>query len=618
MRVAEPSAPVRSGPEWEPLEEANSAGGQEAGHGGAMRTASRPLPASPFAPASRCRPCALPAVVCGGKAGEKPSPLGGASTPKGAQTVGVVSRVNVQDHMMCPLFGRRWRGGNSYPGGGTEKQQPSGHQLRGRRAALWSGRFPRTPPPDATPYKAVPDTFPRGNRLQKDHPRVLLILPWLTTGGADKFNLDLVEQLTNRGCGITICTTREGDNSWLPKFAEFTPDIFTLGDSLGLSDYPRFLRDRIESRQVDVVLISNSELGYHLLPYLRSRCPDVTFVDYNHIVEEYWKNGGHPRSAVGYQELLDLNIVSSENLKKWMVGKGADASRIEVCYTNVDPHRWDPAKHSRSEIRRALGVPERLPLLLYAGRLCPQKRPRLFAKAMLELARQKVDFGCLVAGDGEERRFLEFFVWRHRLGKRVRLLGEVSNERMRELMAAADIFFLPSQMEGIALTLFEAMAMEVVPVSADVGGQSELVKPDCGFLILQGENELQEYVSVLGQLIESAELRASKGAAGRERILEHFTIDQMAGRMIELFSKAQELARTSPRPSVGRGLGLESATLAMEYTRLDRLAEELQSLSPIRRSRFWRLGQRAADTLPGWLAYELVRSVASKLQVREE
>jgi len=445
-----------------------------------------------------------------------------------------------------------------------------------------------------------------------------MILPWLTMGGADKFNLDLVEQLTNRGYGITICTTREGDNSWLPKFGRLTPDIFTRGDSLGLSDYPRFLRDLIESRQVDVALISNSALGYELLPYLRSRCPDVTFVDYNHIVEEYWKNGGHPRSGVAYQELLDLNVVSSQHLKEWMVDKGADASRIEVCYTNIDPQRWDPAKHSTSQIRRALGVPERLPLLLYAGRLCEQKRPRFFAKVMLELARKKLDFVCLVAGDGEERRFLEYFVLRHRLGKRVRLLGGVSNERMRELMAAADIFFLPSQWEGIALTLFEAMAMQVVPVSADVGGQSELVTPDCGFLIPQGENELQEYVSVLGQLIESAELRASKGAAGRQRILEHFTIDQMAGRMIELFSKARELARTSPRPAVGRGLGLESATLAIEYTRLDRLAEELQSLSPIRRSRFWRLGQRAVDTFPGWLIYEAVHAIARKLGARDE
>jgi len=500
----------------------------------------------------------------------------------------------------------------------AERQRAFAQQLRQKYPSLWTGGFPHIVPRWHMPYDSVPDTLPCSNQLRKDRPRVLMIVPWLTMGGADRFNLDLAEQVVARGFEITICAAEEGDNSWLPQFARLTPDIFILHHFLRLTDYPRFLRYLIQSRQVDVVLVSNSELGYQLLPYLRSRCPQVTYVDYNHMEEEYWKNGGHPRSGVGYQELLDLNVVSSQHLKEWMVDKGADASRIEVCYTNIDSERWDPAGYSRSEIRQELAVPEEVPLILYAGRLCEQKRPRFFATVMLELARRKPDFQCLVAGTGPEQRFLEIFILRYRLGRHVHLLGRVSNERMREFMAAADIFFLPSQWEGIALTLFEAMAMQAVPVSADVGGQSELVTPDCGFLIPQGENELQEYVSVLKQLIESAELRASMGAAGRQRILEHFTIEQMAERMIGLLNRAQELSKVSPRLTVGKGLGLECATMAIEYTRLDRLAEELQSLSPIRRSRFWRLGQRAVDTFPGWLIYEAVHAIARKLGARDE
>jgi glycosyltransferase involved in cell wall biosynthesis len=443
-----------------------------------------------------------------------------------------------------------------------------------------------------------------------------MILPWLTMGGADKFNLDLVEQLTNRGYEITICTTRESDNSWLPHFAKLTPEIFTRDDWPDLSDYPHLLGNLIESGEIDLVLTSNSTLGYQLLPYLRSRCVGVTFVDYNHIREEYWRDGGHPRSAVAYQELLDLNIVSNRDLKEWMVQRGADASRIELCYTNIDPARWDPARYSRSKIRRSLAVPQDVPLILYAGRLCEQKRPRLFARILLQLVRQKLDLRCLVAGAGPEQRFLEAFMLRHRLGGRVRLLGGVSNRRMRELMAAADIFLLPSQWEGIAVTLYEAMAMEVVPVSADVGGQRELVTPDCGFLVSQDENELQEYASTLRQLLESPELRAKMGGAGRRRIREHFRSNQMGERMIALLDHAQSLSKASPRHAVGGELGLESAALAIEYARADRLAEELGSLAPIKRSRVSRLARRAADTLPGWVIYELVRAVASKLQRR--
>nr|NIN63276.1 hypothetical protein [Anaerolineae bacterium]NIN93584.1 hypothetical protein [Anaerolineae bacterium]NIQ76670.1 hypothetical protein [Anaerolineae bacterium] len=106
-----------------------------------------------------------------------------------------------------------------------------------------------------------------------------------------------------------------------------------------------------------------------------------------------------------------------------------------------------------------------------------------------------------------------------------------------------------------------------------------------------------------------------KGAAGRRRIVEHFTTDQMGERMVELFHKAQEFASASPRPAVAKGLGLESTILAIEYARLDEQAEELQS--PIRRSRFWRLGQRAVETLPGWLIYEAVHAIARRLGHRQ-
>ena len=66
------------------------------------------------------------------------------------------------------------------------------------------------------------------------------------------------------------------------------------------------------------------------------------------------------------------------------------------------------------------------------------------------------------------------------------MLGGVPNEKMRDLLAAADIFFLPSRWEGIALAIYEAMSMGVAVVGAIVGGQAELVTPECGVLIPRG------------------------------------------------------------------------------------------------------------------------------------
>src|SRR5690606_15433256 len=115
------------------------------------------------------------------------------------------------------------------------------------------------------------------------------------------------------------------DNRWHREFAKFIREIFHLPEFLPVEDWPRFLRFMLESRQPDLVLISHSELGYQLLPFLRTCAPQCKFVDYVHIVEGKWRSGGFPRYSVIYRELLDRTFASSEALKSWMIREGGDS-----------------------------------------------------------------------------------------------------------------------------------------------------------------------------------------------------------------------------------------------------------------------------------------------------
>ena len=63
------------------------------------------------------------------------------------------------------------------------------------------------------------------------------------------------------------------------------------------------------------------------------------------------------------------------------------------------------------------------------------------------------------------------------------MLGSVPHTRWLEILAASDIFLMPSKYEGISIALLEAMAAGVVPVVAKVGGQEEIVDPGAGVLI---------------------------------------------------------------------------------------------------------------------------------------
>jgi glycosyltransferase involved in cell wall biosynthesis len=450
-------------------------------------------------------------------------------------------------------------------------------QLRQRHSNLWNNGFPQI---ELRPHLAnddVPDVSPCKNRLGKDKPRLLMIVPWLTMGGADKFNLDLLAQLTQRGWEVTITTTLESEDNWFPLFAQYTPDIFILHHFLRLVDYPRFLRYLIHSRQVDVVYISHSELGYQLLPYLRAHCPEVTFVDYDHIEQEDWKNGGYPRLAVEYQELLDLNIVSSEHLKRWMIERGAEPDRIEVCYTNICSEKWQPDPQHGAAVRTELGLDNTIPMILYAGRICPQKQPRVLAQTLLQLVQRKLDFTALVAGDGEDMNWLRGFIEQHKLADQVHLMGAISNQRIKELMTAADILFLPSQWEGIALSIYEAMALGLAVVGADVGGQQELVTLECGELITRSDekSESERYATILAKLLADPQRCHKMGQAGRKRISTYFRLEQMGENMAALLEQAKNLRAEQSRPIPSVGLGQACAAQAVEYVRIYQLADQL-------------------------------------------
>jgi glycosyltransferase involved in cell wall biosynthesis/CTP:molybdopterin cytidylyltransferase MocA len=456
-------------------------------------------------------------------------------------------------------------------------------------------------------HALVPDELPFENRLAPvGGRRILMILPWIRMGGAEQFALDLVAGLTARGDRVTVCLTRAIEQTWMHRLLALTPDVFDLPALLPPAEFPRFLRYLVGSRTISTIWISHSIPAYQLLPYLRARCPGVPVVDYNHI-EQTQRSGGLPRVGLEHTALIDLHIVASEHLRQWMIERGADPERVAVCTINVDAERWAPDAALRARVRAELGVAESTPIVLFAGRLTAQKRPQLVAEVLRRLRDSGAEFVGLLAGDGEDMPWLKLFARRHRMGDAMRLPGALPNDRVRELLAAADILLLPSEWEGIALVLYEAMAAGVAAVASDVGGQRELLTPACGVLVPLGDGEVDTYVAAVRGLLEDPARRTAMGAAARARVAAHFTLPQMVDRAQQLIDHAGELARISPRPAIDPGVGLAVATLAIEHyqleTRLRNLAP-MRLLLQLRHSGFARIARRAAALLSSLTAFD--------------
>jgi len=398
--------------------------------------------------------------------------------------------------------------------------------------------------------------------------RIMFVIPWMVTGGADRVNLELIEGLADKGHDITLCATLRANHNWEHQFSRFTTDIFVLPNILHPTDYPRFLVYMIQSRRMDTVVVSGSTVGYQLLPYLRSIFPTVAFIDLSHVEELHWLNGGHPRFAVGYQDTLDLNIVTTRHLSEWMQGRGADKERIRVMYTGIRAHQAEPQDEVRGQIRAELGIAMDMPVIVFAGRLCEQKRPAMLATILGSLREQGSEFKAFVIGDGELRGQLESLLTQYGLNQQVYMLGSVPHQRWLKLLAASDILLMPSQYEGISIALLEAMAAGVVPVVAKVGGQSEIVSQDAGVLIQHSENELQDYLDALKPLIADRSKLHSMSAQCKELIATKFSWGGMIDNFLSILKEAHQLKVTRPQFPVSPGLGLELATLAMEYKRL--------------------------------------------------
>ncbi|KAM9978689.1 hypothetical protein ACTFIY_012455 [Dictyostelium cf. discoideum] len=405
-------------------------------------------------------------------------------------------------------------------------------------------------------------------------PRILFILPWLNTGGADKFNLNLCKQLVEKGWEITIVTTIESDNKWLSRFQLYTPDIFLFNEKfLSYSSYPSFINYLIDSRNIDVLFISNSEFGYYLLPFIKSNKynnininnnnNNLIIVDYNHMEEEYWRNGGHPRQSIGMSQFIDLHLVSSNHLKNWMLAKSnqmIDENKILVTYINVDMDEFKKSESSRYDIRKSYDITEKEIVILYAARLTDQKKPLEACEIIKELKESLLNdfennyqnqnqnqlFKVLFVGDGYLKSKVELYVKQNGLSDVIKLLGDVPTQDMKYIISACDIVFLPSQFEGVSMIFYESMSIGLVPVGSNVGGQSELVTPDCGFLVDitdggGGGNDIDpleftnKFVQILKQLIKNPKKITSMASKCKKRIKSNFQLHKMGGDIISNF-----------------------------------------------------------------------------------
>ena len=137
-----------------------------------------------------------------------------------------------------------------------------------------------------------------------------------------------------------------------------------------------------------------------------------------------------------------------------------------------------------------------------------------------------------IAGEGPSRWQLDKQVRANGMDRIVHLLGHRSD--VPALLAAADIFALPSHREGLPLALLEAMASGLPVIATDVGGCCEVIENGRnGILISPGSPE--QMARAIKRLALDEGLRRALGDAARQTIEQRFSIDRMVRQVEELY-----------------------------------------------------------------------------------
>jgi len=367
---------------------------------------------------------------------------------------------------------------------------------------------------------------------------VLIMVPRLDPGGAEKNIIELALRLSELGPRVHMMTTIASQNAWAEKLRGTKVELFHLPDFLPANCWFDFVRTFVSVRAVSHLHIMNSHWAYEYLPELKVRFPALTVITHLHAEGEPGTLD-FPTLGARYDASIDVHCVISEHLMAYMRDRlRVRRQKIRVIRTGLESIEEVRGAGSGDSWRARHGVSSDTPIVIFVGRFSELKRPLLFVEIAVGVLQHCPDACFVLKGQGP----LEYAI-RQRLKATPssvshHVLIEDPTDPVADLMDAADLLVLPSLMEGIAYVSYEAMAQGLPQVYADVGGQSELLTPETGIAVNAGPEELAAYVDAVLMLIRDPVRRRSMGVAARSRIEEWPTAGDTAASFMKVYEEA--------------------------------------------------------------------------------
>ena len=241
----------------------------------------------------------------------------------------------------------------------------------------------------------------------------------------------------------------------------------------------------------------------------------------------------------------DQVLAPSELTRQVLTGRCGVETPISVVPTAIPAPPYVLARPA--ETRQEFGLPPDARILLYVGRLAPEKNLELLLRAFALIAAKTTDTYLVLAGSGKSRRALENLARALGIHRRTRFAGFLSRTKLDPLYQASEIFLFPSKTETQGLAVGEALAAGLPCLVVNAGGAPEAIRDGVDGYLVEDKAETMA-VRALQLLADPLRRRAmteeaKRGAATR-------VPEAVGGRIIRIYEEeiAARLGSGSPQP----------------------------------------------------------------------
>jgi len=238
-----------------------------------------------------------------------------------------------------------------------------------------------------------------------------------------------------------------------------------------------------------------------------------------------------------YRRAFDRIVCISEAIVEQCAAKPYIGSRrLTLIHSAVDLRRFAYPNMDAAQTMREQWKAHQ-PIVAIVGRLREEKGHRFLFEAVARLRHQYPSILLAVAGDGSLRQELEQLAVALGIADHVQFLGFRTD--VPEILAAADLFVMPSLSEGLGTAAIEASAAGRPIIASRIGGISDVIRDGrTGWLVEAGD--VAELVRAVADVMSNPGLARRMAQAARRYAFQHFTLEALVEKNLALYSKILE------------------------------------------------------------------------------